>query len=115
MFKLQVDEVFDFTDFVVKRCDAKQGVGQINRLELMCSSGSKVERVVGSVSTIPYLTFNFQPLETVYSMAKNEMVDIIAICESYGSVEDTPLKHNIMGIKRELNLIDQTKKVLSDQ
>lgn len=112
--RLQVDQIFDFTNFVVKRCDPKQGVGQVNRVELICSGESRVQRVA-DVSKIPNLKFNFQPLETVDKMRKNEMVDVIAICESYGGVEDTPLKSNIMGQKRELNLVDQSKTVCSDR
>lgn len=63
------------------------------------------------VSAIPNLAFDFKPLESVDSMQKNEMVDIIAVCESYGIVQDILLRNNIPGKKRELCLVDQTKKV----
>lgn len=41
-------------------------------------------------------------------MIKNETIDILAVCKSYGSVQDVTLKNSEVGQKRELIMVDES-------
>ncbi len=108
-----MDNVYFFTNLTVNRFEPKPGVVQTNRLSLFWNNESEVVRDTDpSVMLMPELKFDFEPLANFDLKKKNDVIDIIAICESYGPVQDQILRNNVLGRKRQLSLVDETRQVL---
>lgn len=58
---------------------------------------------------LPHLSFDFEPLANIHLKHKDEVVDFLAICESYGPMEDLIINSD-EGKKRDLYLVDQSNK-----
>lgn len=84
----------------------KPGVIQVNQFSLVLNSESKVLRDTSESTDLPQLDFNFEPLANIDSKEKNDVIDIIAICESIGHLQDVILKNNVDILKSYLKLIN---------
>lgn len=79
----------------------------IHKYSLTCTGQTKIIPCHKGPNDIPYISFDFKPIANVHGMDKNEMIDVLAICEEYGECQDVTLKGGFPGRKRELWLVDQ--------
>lgn len=107
---LQVGKIYYFSKFTAKLSDPIPGVIHVNRMQLRTNGSTSIVPDIANRIDLPHLSFHFEPLGNVDFKEKYEVMDILAICESYGPMEDVTLKKSAEGKKRELYLVDQSNR-----
>lgn len=90
--------------------DPFPGVVQINKFQLICNESTRIVPDTINRMDLPQLSFDFEPISSIDFKNKNDLIDIIAICDSYGPLVPVTLKNAEKGSKRELFLVDNSKK-----
>lgn len=106
---LQVDKVYYFSNFWVK---ATTPYILNHKCEMRYKAGTEIKHCHRGLlpPNFPQLSFNFEPIAIVDQMKKNDVVDILAIIQSYGEMEALPQDKGIILVKRALCLVDESNR-----
>lgn len=106
---LQVDKVYAFSNFIIQ--SSKSCI--VNKFCIICTQNTKIIPC-DFASDMPRLTYdNLTVVGEIESINKDQVIDIVAICEDFGDIQYIDLKNGYPGRKRDLWLIDHSnRKVL---
>ncbi|KAG4067655.1 hypothetical protein HA402_005427 [Bradysia odoriphaga] len=105
---VEVDRIYYISKFKVKLTDPTK-TPYISDYNITCNEETIIRPCILGPLQIPRLKFNFQPISNVEHMAKDDIIDVIAICESFGEVENKRLANGVPGRCRAIWLVDQSK------
>ncbi|XP_037043337.1 replication protein A 70 kDa DNA-binding subunit-like isoform X2 [Bradysia coprophila] len=104
---VEVDRIYYISKFKVKLSDPTK-TPHISEYNITCNEETIIRPCILGPFQIPRLKFNFQPISNVEHMTKDDIIDVIAICESFTEVENKRLANGVQGRCRGIWLVDQS-------
>lgn len=81
----------------------------ISKHNISCSNDTLIRPCFLTPLKIPQLEFHFQLISTVQEMKKDDVIDVLAIIEQFGDVQEKRLSNGSPGRCRGVWIVDQSK------